>query len=85
MSKKRSRLEIYLEVLKVIRAGYSKPTNIMYKSNLSWITLQEILGSLVEKGLVAVVEKNERKLYVITAKGKSVLSSLEEAYTILSV
>jgi predicted transcriptional regulator len=85
MSKKRSRLEIYLEVLKVIRAGYSKPTNIMYKSNLSWITLQEILGSLVEKGLVAVVEKNGRKLYVITAKGKSVLSSLEEAYTILSV
>lgn len=85
MSKKRSRLEIYLDVLRAIRAGYSKPTNIMYKSNLSWITLQEILGSLIEKGLVATVKNNGRKLYVITVKGKNVLSSLEEAYATLSI
>ncbi|MEM2342121.1 MAG: DUF4364 family protein [Candidatus Bathyarchaeia archaeon] len=85
MSKKRSRLEIYLDVLRVIRAGYNKPTNIMYKSNLSWITLQEILSSLVEKGLVATIENNGKKLYVITARGKNVLSSLEEVYTTLSI
>ncbi|MEM2166359.1 MAG: DUF4364 family protein [Candidatus Bathyarchaeia archaeon] len=85
MSKKRSKLEIYLDVLRVIRAGYSKPTNIMYKSNLSWITLRDILDSLVERGLITMLEKDGRKLYFITSKGKSVLNSLEEAYSILSI
>lgn len=85
MSKKRSRLEIYLEVLRVIRAGYSKPTNIMYKSNISWITLQEILRILIDKGLITMIENDDRKLYVITAKGKNILNSLEEAYSILSI
>lgn len=85
MSRKRSKLEICLDVLRAIRAGYSKPTNIMYKSNLSWITLQEILNFLISRGLVSAIENNGRKLYVITAKGKSVLNSLEEAYSILSI
>lgn len=85
MSKKRSKLEIYLDVLRAIRAGYSKPTNIMYKSNLSWITLRDILDSLVERGLITTIERDGRKLYFITSKGKSVLNSLEEAYSILSV
>lgn len=85
MSKKRSKLEIYLDVLRVIKAGYSKPTNIMYKSNLSWITLRDILDSLAERGLITTVEKDGRKLYFITSKGKSVLNSFEEAYSILSI
>lgn len=85
MSKKRSKLEIYLDVLRVIRAGYSKPTNIMYKSNLSWITLRDILDSLIERGLITAIEKDGRKLYFITSKGKSVLNSLEEACNILSI
>lgn len=85
MSKKRSKLEIYLEVLRVIRTGCSKPTNIMYKCNLSWITLQEILSSLVKRELVAEIERNGRRIYVITAKGKNVLSNLEETYSILSM
>ncbi|MEM3174464.1 MAG: winged helix-turn-helix domain-containing protein [Candidatus Bathyarchaeia archaeon] len=31
MISKRSRLELYLEVLRAISKGVSKPTNIMYK------------------------------------------------------
>ncbi|MBS7653555.1 MAG: DUF4364 family protein [Candidatus Bathyarchaeia archaeon] len=84
MSKKRSKLEIYLEVLETIMAGYSKPTNIMYKSNLSWITLKEILDSLTEKGLVTAIERNKRKLYLITEKGRSLVNRLEETYNLLS-
>ncbi|MBS7639065.1 MAG: archaellum operon transcriptional activator EarA family protein [Candidatus Bathyarchaeia archaeon] len=84
MSKKRSRLEIYLEVLETIMSGYSKPTNIMYKCNLSWISLKEILDSLVEKGLVKVVEKNKRRLYLITERGRGVVNRLEETYNLLS-
>lgn len=84
MSKKRSKLEIYLEVLETIMAGYSKPTNIMYKCNLSWITLKEILDSLIEKGLVTAIERNKRKMYLITEKGRSVVNRLEETYDLLS-
>ncbi|MEM1582119.1 MAG: archaellum operon transcriptional activator EarA family protein [Candidatus Bathyarchaeia archaeon] len=84
MSKKRSRLEIYLEVLETIMSGYNKPTNIMYRCNLSWIALKEILDSLVEKGLVTTVERSKRKMYLITEKGRSVVNRLEETYNLLS-
>jgi predicted transcriptional regulator len=52
MTKKRSRLEIYIETLKWIRSGINKPTNIMYKSNLSWIPLKNILDFLVKQDLI---------------------------------
>jgi predicted transcriptional regulator len=80
MSKKRSRLEVYLDVLRVIRGGYSKPTDIMHKCNISWITLKEILGSLMEKGLVTAVERNRRKLFVITAKGEAITAKVEDLF-----
>ncbi|MCJ7610052.1 winged helix-turn-helix domain-containing protein [Candidatus Bathyarchaeota archaeon] len=33
---KRSRIEIYFEIPRVTHQGISKPTQIMYKANLSW-------------------------------------------------
>lgn len=84
MSRKRSRLEIYLEVLETIMSGCNKPTNIMYKCNLSWISLKEILDSLIERGLITVVERNKRRLYLITERGRGIVSRLEETYSLLS-
>lgn len=84
MSRKRSKLEIYLEVLETIMSGYNKPTNIMYRCNLSWISLKDILDSLVEKGLVTVVERGKRRLYLITEKGRGIVNRLEETYNLLS-
>jgi len=73
MTGKRSRLEMYLDVLEKISQGVSKPTNIMYRCNLSWCPLQEILRSLIEKGLIEEIKKHDRKYYVITKKGKEIL------------
>jgi len=84
VSRKRSKLEIYLEVLETIMSGYNKPTNIMYRCNLSWISLKDILDSLVEKGLVTVVERGKRRLYLITEKGRGIVNRLEETYNLLS-
>jgi len=78
MTGKRSRLEMYLDILEKINRGVSKPTNIMYKCNLSWRPLQEILRSLIEKGLIEEIEKHGRKYYVVTEKGKEVLVYLEK-------
>ncbi|MBS7639777.1 MAG: DUF4364 family protein [Candidatus Bathyarchaeia archaeon] len=72
--RKRSKLEVYLEVLHVISRGESKPTRIMYKTNLSWIPLQEILNFLVSQDLIEEVESEKRKEYFITDKGKRVLA-----------
>lgn len=74
MAKKRSKLEIYLEILRVINKGENKPTRIMYSTNLSWIPLQQIIESLTSQDLIKEVELEKRKEYAITEKGKNVLN-----------
>jgi len=75
---KRSRLEICLDVLEKISQGVSKPTNIMYKCNLSWRPLQEILNSLNNRGLIEEVKENNRKYYMVTRRGKETLFYLRK-------
>jgi len=85
MTKKRSRLEIYIETLKWIRSGINKPTNIMYKSNLSWIPLKNILDFLVKQDLIQVAENANKRTYEITEKGRNVLRYFEKAEELLVV
>ncbi len=73
MSLKRSRLEIYLDILKVISKGTQKPTRIMYRTNLSWKPLMKTLESLEDQGLIIRDESGNRTTYKITEKGKSIL------------
>jgi len=73
MSLKRSKLEIYIDVLKVINKGTQKPTRIMYRTNLSWKPLMKTLESLEDQGLVIRGENGNRTTYRITDKGKSIL------------
>jgi predicted transcriptional regulator len=73
---KRSRLEMYLDVLDKVNEGIKKPTNIMYKCNLSWIPMKEILDSLIEKDLVKEVVKKNRRTYDITERGRNLLRYL---------
>ncbi|MEM2423559.1 MAG: winged helix-turn-helix domain-containing protein [Candidatus Bathyarchaeia archaeon] len=74
--RKRSKLEVYLDVLRAVNKGESKPTRIMYKTNLSWVPLQEILDFLVSQDLLREEESSKRKEYFITEKGKRVLAYL---------
>jgi len=80
---RRSRLEIYLEVLHIIKGGTSKPTRIMYQANISWQPLVRILGSMVSQGLIDEIDtttggrrrrdKRTSKVYQITMKGEQVI------------
>ncbi|MEM2342104.1 MAG: archaellum operon transcriptional activator EarA family protein [Candidatus Bathyarchaeia archaeon] len=85
MVKKRSKMELYLEVLRTISRGVNKPTNIMYKCNLSWMNSREILNSLVEQNLVTVIENNNRRIYRITERGRKVLEYFENAPNIFLI
>lgn len=71
---RRSRLEIYFNVLEVIERGTNKPTRIMYRTNLSWITLHEIFESLINGGFLTEEKSKNSSRYYITEKGKRALS-----------
>ena len=87
--KRRSRLEIALDILSAVMDGVDKPTSIMYAAKLSWRPTQRILSSLVEKGFLEVRMNTEsrqsRKRYVITEKGANVLDYFEGAREILTI
>lgn len=82
MDSRRSKLEIYLEVLNIIKNGIYKPTRIMYQANISWQPLMRILGSMISQGLVDEIDlkkqnrkrdKRTSKMYRITLKGEQVI------------
>ena len=85
MSLKRSKLEIYLEILKVVSKGTDKPTRIMYKTNLSWKPLMTALESVLEQGLLRRNEKGTHSAYEITDKGKNVLKYFREAKELIEI
>jgi len=85
MSSKRSRIEIYLDVLQAIKRGTHKPTRIMYRTNLSWKPLMSILESMVEQGLIRVEEEGNRTTYCITEKGRNVLNYFTEAMNLIEI
>jgi len=72
MSKKRDRLEIIHDILKVIqdKNGKIKPTHILYKSNLSHQMMDEYLNELMSKKFI-IEEQNKKggKTYSLTEKG----------------
>lgn len=76
---KRSRFEISCDILKLILDGEEKPTKLMYKGNISWNVIKEILEILVKKELVTEHLIGKVKRYKITEKGIQVISYYQRA------
>lgn len=74
--KKRNKLEIIHDILRVIRDrnGRIKPTHILYKSNLSHNMMTEYLEELKQKEFILEAKKDRSKTYFITPKGEKYLS-----------
>ena len=72
---RRSLLQIRIDILRVVMQGYGKPTQIMYKANLSWKVLQEQLKSFVEAEMLCVEEYGTRRRYLITPRGAEMVRS----------
>jgi len=79
MTRRRSKLEIYLDVLWTIKNGTTKPTRIMYGANLSWKPLQRVLQSMKEQELIVEIDEKDGRdkrtntRYEITQKGENVI------------
>lgn len=85
--KKRSKLDIILEMLEVISSESGiNPTWLSTKVNLSYDRLKKILDELVARGLVESIPSNERKgstMLVLTPKGTELLEELKRLKSLL--
>ena len=90
MPKRRTRLEMYFDVLVAIRRGKTKGTHIMQHANMSWNTLNTILSSLMNLEMVKEVstmhwkDKRIRKCYQFTEKGESMMKYLKDHSELLN-
>ena len=84
VKKRRSKMEIYLDILSVIQSGETKPTRIMTKTNMAWAQIQKEFQSLEDGGLIVINQtpepgRRQRKdmrsklLYSLTKKGENIL------------
>ena len=88
LSRRRSKLEIYLDVMWAIKEGTFKPTQIMYQANLSYKPLRKILASMVaqeviENGSLIRGDKRTKETYRLTQKGENIISYFRKARELL--
>jgi len=83
-SVKRSKMQIFIDILKAIENGEYKPTRIMYRSNLSWQPLNRILNRMVELGLIEKKKIGTRQSFLITERGRTFLKTINELRKILA-
>ena len=76
MERKRNKLEVIRDILTVIRNknGRIKPTQILYKSNLSHMMMVDYIKDLISKDFIKEIKSKEGRTYSITEKGNKYLS-----------
>ncbi|MDE1854288.1 MAG: hypothetical protein KGI38_11165 [Thaumarchaeota archaeon] len=67
--------EIWMEILSCVKAGAEKPTQTMYRANLSWSALKAHLAALEQGQLLREVEYRSRVRYELTEKAIGVLTT----------
>jgi predicted transcriptional regulator len=87
MKMRRSKLEMYVDILKVLaHRGPLKLTHIMYKANVNCSVLKEYLDFLVKQNLVEErIIGRERVVYATTQRGITVLQQFRELKQVLPI
>lgn len=89
INRRRSRLDICINLLRAVRAGVRKPTRIMYSIHISWNLLQKTLDSMLSAGFIKKIEtkrnKRSTKHYELTQKGANVLHYLDKESDLLEL
>jgi len=85
MTRRRSRLEIQLEILNSLKLGFKKPTRIMYNVNVSWKSLQNSFDNMISQDLIFEIDTSygedsrTSRIYELTSKGINVLKYFQKA------
>ncbi len=72
MVKKRERLEVIYDILRIIRDNHNsiKPTPLLRYSNLSSQSFNDYFKELIEKGFIKIIkDKKDRKFITLTDQG----------------
>jgi hypothetical protein len=83
--KRRSRLEINLDVIQVTSLRPLRPTQIMKEANISYTELRDIIQSLEEKNLLTVENNIGGKYYQATVDGLKLLEDYKSLRARLSL
>jgi len=79
MRKYRSRVQIMIDILKVIhKRGKARPTHILYGANLSHDRLKKYLRELEENGLIIKEALGGYVVYRLTSKGLRLLREYDK-------
>jgi predicted transcriptional regulator len=83
---RRSLTDICFDILNSLWVdGDSRPTQLMYKTNLSWNVLMNLLTHLDGRGLISSKKLGARRMISLTPIGKTCLQRLAEARACLLV
>ena len=87
MSYRRTKLSIYVDILKSIREqedreGKAKVTKIIFDANLPYVRVKDKLEELIKLRLIEVVDG---RYYRLTEKGREALRELTKALKIIEV
>ncbi|MCS7096145.1 MAG: winged helix-turn-helix domain-containing protein [Candidatus Bathyarchaeota archaeon] len=74
---RKSKLEIYIDILRVAARGTCKPTMMLYTVNISRALLSKMLENLEGWGLLEQKKTKGHSMFLITEKGKRVLNKLD--------
>lgn len=77
MRKNRNELQVILEFLKCVSDGNDQVTFIMRKVNITYIKFKEISDYLISKGMIEIVNGNEKQSIRITQKGINFIRDYE--------
>jgi predicted transcriptional regulator len=74
---RRTRVELYRDILSCVKEGEGTPTRITYECNLSWSSFRQLMGALTRSGCIEVVGgASSRSVVAITGKGERILGTL---------
>jgi len=77
-SRRRTKLEIYVSILRSLLKSKARAVHVMYRANLSFIQARSCLDFLVKKGLIEKEEEEKIVVYKITKKGKEFLENYKK-------
>ena len=78
-------MQVYCDILQALESGESKPSHILKKANITWVTVIQYLLSLEEKKLVTKLTGLPTAEYRITAKGRHLLNQYLEIQAELKI
>ena len=71
--------ESFHRVYKLILEGEHKPTQLMYKANISWDVIKDLLALMIKKELITEYTFGKVRRYDITERGIRILSYYQNA------